>query len=90
MGSTNGTVHLYERDDGRELFRRVRTLHIAKHPTARVLDITVPENEESLVCSLDNSQIVTFSLTGLSDSVKVYHRVALSFLLLILGCSVVM
>lgn len=71
MGSTNGTVHLFERsEEGREMYRRTKTFKIQQHPTARVINIAVSPTEESLVCSLDSSQFMMLSLSG-SDLMKV-------------------
>ncbi|XP_039259037.2 cilia- and flagella-associated protein 57-like isoform X2 [Styela clava] len=68
-----GNVHLYEKTDDRDLYRKVRVVKVPPDPhstdplqaeTQQVLSLTVSPSEESLVAATDHSQLYSIALSS--------------------------
>ena len=67
-----GKVHMYEKTDDKEMFKRVKTFAVpvdgeegfggSSAPPSRVRSITLSPSEETLVCALENNQMYTVDL----------------------------
>jgi len=63
VGGEGGILSLYEISEDKELYKKTRSFVIENHPV-RIKNLAVSPNEESLVCTLENNQIFTLSMSN--------------------------
>lgn len=74
-GGSAGTIHLFEKTDDKDYYKNAKTFHVENHQ-AKIKSLAISPSEESLVCTLDNNQIIVLAISS-SDIV---HETSLEHL----------
>ena len=65
VGSAGGTLRIYERtDETREFFKLSKTFMVKTNLECTITNLAVSPSEDTLLCSTDDHQIYTFSLSN--------------------------
>ena len=62
-GSDGGVVHVFEKAEEKEYYRRVKSFRIEGH-AVKILNMAVSPSEEQLVCTLGDSQVYVLTLSN--------------------------
>lgn len=65
VGGAGGSLRIYERsDDSREFYKLSKTFHIKNNPSCIIMNLAVSPSEDILLCSTNDHQIYTFTLSN--------------------------
>ncbi|GMI47566.1 hypothetical protein TrCOL_g2169 [Triparma columacea] len=65
VGSAGGTLRIYERtDETREFYKLSKTFTIKTNLECTITNLAVSPSEDTLLCSTDDNQVYTFSLSN--------------------------